>query len=106
MPTKEHFKAIGEYVVVKITQKPSSIVRIDFETNEQKKALKEERMEIISVGDKCTRVKPGDLVIIHPLAPLATLKNAKVEEIMGEQNDENVKYGFVKEDNIVCVINK
>ena len=99
-------QALGEYVVVKITKKPGSIVRIDFETHEQKKSLLEEHIEIYSSGDKCTRVKPGDTVLVHPLAPLPLLKKGKVKEIMGKKIDENERYGIVKEDNIMCVINK
>ena len=99
-------KAIGDYVVIKVTKKASAIVRIDFETHEQKRSLLQEHMEVYSVGDKVTRVKPGDVILVHPLAPLPALKDSKAEEIMGKKQDENIKWVTVKEENIMCIINK
>lgn len=96
-------KAINDYLIVKSEKKPvSSIITIKTGEYDEKQEFLKSKLIALSIGDKVTKVKEGDRVIIGNNKPL---RYEKFATLIGEEESDLVEYFICHEEDIAGVLN-
>jgi len=93
-------KPINDYIIVKATTEKRTI-DLSAVSEDNKKRIALESIEVIAIGDQVTKVKVGDKLVINPI--VYQYNNRSLSFFYKQELKENEFIVYIKEEEVVGV---